>query len=1425
MLSNESQSQGDTQPISQWVYDEFTNRNKAARYPSEARWNGHLTNNATPSTYAQGQIGHVDIVGLFEQPAIVAHEDDLDDRNGDDLGGISQVDVRAELYPESKRFQQPITPATTGKKRNHKGEVVDPCATTPRLPINPFANQQVENGGIMDLSQVFRATQAPSSPLTNKLPSEDLQERPSPDMYNLQRPSTSDTQSSPAKFPRLALQPAMTEPQTNYISMKESQAERDRRLRLQEVFDADMRTHPEELSEDDFGVDASQLRRRENQKRIDAAAKDLFVGITAPPRPSSSGRGRADLQVVKPRRTDNHDPVLISDDTPPDAIHGNATEDETEHEEDVGMPEAELPDELAEDNKENMGVGAVQVPMTNSRLARRNFSVAASQRSPSSRQRRLVLSPVRDELDELADDPVDHHNTSSAEVIGTTVDGAQEVAVADSQPCPSNGRQEQTQISCAPQTPALVSSLDSRMLIPQSQSGSPHAAKIDSSMVRRLNDLGDSSPTRGPPAMYSQHHCSPILPNCSSQSVHISPEHRSCSPMPQRKGKQPPRLFDSSPPLLRSKIPVATTRKDVSSTAMGEFNSSVGNGGMLPHKREVPQEVSHLLRSGRVNEPQSNAGLEEGVQSPHHEHSGTATLKSTIPETISIVRHREGFGSVDELRDTSKPNIASAQDESKSSSDAPQPHLQSNMSSLFDTAHTHLTISPSKTYFERLRQQPELNRSSSSPKGRRARTLTDIAADPSPQDNIGEVDIDVGLITTEDVHFQSIIEGSSPIGPARKRRRGQGGRVLRAAAPTPNSSSFAPRSSAGGQPEGNVERLAASSSIIEDQASPQMKPRPEEPTPKSKHNIEGNDMLEIAKPKRIPTARYLDTAVGRTHVNVPTIIEPVNRPPSDDLQIDAQEASTGTTRGAQNVNRHGTSEAYGNAVSVEDSIFAPNRVFAYFTGNCTAYYPATCLGVTGSEEIRYKVRFDDGTVDVVGGNSVRRLLLRVGDNIKLDHQGARSQAYVVRGFGDRQHPVPGHYSQTSCAKQRGGARDVSQFPCTDIYGYSTILVSPKQRKSLSENRLQGEDYIPLQDVYLTQRMWKNFNDRFYSYHSSLPVPASGLQTPSERPSTPSTPSSRNRRVKASGQVHSLLSKPSSLSRNGTGIFENMVFTITNVEDPQIREQSVQHIMSNGGRLLEPGYDELFQLPELEPASPSKRSPYTTRESFRLTPEAACLGFTCLIADKHCRTAKFIQALALGIPCLATRWVHDCVSMQRLMSWEPYLLPSGESSFLGGAVRSRLLPFGPTDSALLPRIIDGRPKFLAGCSILLIMGKGKETEMMKAYPLIAHALGARKVSQAVSLEAARKAILEAEAVGDEWDWVYYYEGEKQSEKISEQQAEKILFGTAASAAVAGAGAGRKRKSGASEAAVRRGKARVVGKEFVIQSLISGQLVDG
>jgi hypothetical protein len=244
-------------------------------------------------------------------------------------------------------------------------------------------------------------------------------------------------------------------------------------------------------------------------------------------------------------------------------------------------------------------------------------------------------------------------------------------------------------------------------------------------------------------------------------------------------------------------------------------------------------------------------------------------------------------------------------------------------------------------------------------------------------------------------------------------------------------------------------------------------------------------------------------------------------------------------------------------------------------------------------------------------------------------------------------------------------------------------------------------------------------------------------------------------------------------------------------------------------ILEHGFDELFEALSMGTPPGSRASSPATDSDINLTTEGLATGFTALIADGHSRKVKYMQALALGLPCVAARWVTACLDRNELVDWTPYLLCAGQSAFLGDAIRSRSLSPYNALTARLPDVISQRAKLLEGSRILAVVKKALEGRKM-AYVFLARVLGA-SLTRVYSIEEAKVEMKAAEDAGSPFDWVY----------VDGKPDEDALFAT-------GPVGGKKRKrattatSFAAERPLKR--IRTLSDELVIQSLILGRLIE-
>nr|POE87327.1 dna repair protein crb2 [Quercus suber] len=511
-------------------------------------------------------------------------------------------------------------------------------------------------------------------------------------------------------------------------------------------------------------------------------------------------------------------------------------------------------------------------------------------------------------------------------------------------------------------------------------------------------------------------------------------------------------------------------------------------------------------------------------------------------------------------------------------------------------------------------------------------------------------------------------------------------------------------------------------------------------------------------------------------------------------------------------------------------MIAPNRIFAFFRGRDVKYnnyYPATWLGVAADGKT-FKVRFDDGTVTNVQPDQVCSLALHVGDSVRELHFDGHVQACVVQGFG----PI----AQTDEDRALG----------TDQYGRTMVHVRAKPAggristpaSSIASVEQNGKQDVMLTNIYLTRNMWPHFRDRAFMPPQSNKADEDRAGTPvtAIRSSEAATPTSRVRRSGAgAGNVVGISrlreGSATSMSSRSTGaLFASMAFALSFSTNDDEKKSITHQIQRNGGIILEDEFDALFDIHDCEGpinTTPKKVARAERDQSppaatvLRLKPHFQTLGFVALITDSHSRRAKYIQALSLGLPTISGRWIHDSVSPAKnpslhsgeatTLDWAKYLLPAGESSYLGNVVRSRTIPIYPAATAKLADTIANRDVLLGGSGVLLVVpkkGAGNKAlwQRHKPFAFLTLALGAGAVQRIDDLAEA-EALLREDP--DLWKWVY-------------------VDGDVATAnwQLSGKKGGKpKTRSKADPVSCARSNGvTVVGDEFVIQSLILGALVD-
>lgn len=1289
-MSSQGSVPQDTQPLSQSVYESIITKAKSSRQPGQSE-EPAIATEAAQDYLQKGDEGHIDLLSSYK-----AQEPDADDQSDSEPVEFSPTQTQHHLsqFPESQRFK---TPGTTSRKRNYNGEFVE----TPSLPRNPLArNGGPTPGKVMGLSQAFAATQAVSSPLLHRLSSGPFSDRPSPNIDLETRPATASI-SSPIR-PRSDLRRTATEPYSHYKSMKQSQAERERLALLEESDREELGT----ISDDEFEDESSLIERRRRQRDREEKVRKQFKAVSSPTRPRSR-------ETVGPFPSPLRHPRSSSPRTSPrsrkSSLFKARLATSAEH---TGLTdEVDLPHESEEETEQEdeieIAVKRSSQVVTLSEENKENAgflgmevpeTVAAIRRIVDD-DRAVDASPsLRRSMDE------DHPRLRSPQT-----NGIEPFAVADSQPS----------------QPAHTISQQARNLLPSSEDGTS------------------------------------VVPQSQMPSSHI-PVHSSFLAQ-----SSPVKIVGVDPLQVPHRVEAVGGASD--DHIMVERTSS-GEDAAAEHEVTI-QEQEKLA----FVETALAGTMKLGVQARRDASRKLAASESTIPETSSVGRKESDIASSAKQSIKSKPITLPGEETSRSSNE-------------FETAHTRMSTAPEIVLPALPAQRSFVT---ASPSGRKRRRMTEIAADPSPRKSGGDFDVEAALKVVENEDFEETM-GQSPVRPdwRSKRRRLNQPRIPSS---SPNAILVVEEQESIRRPsefDNRVIPLDMGVSVQTDQRMAELPIVNEKAMRSTLRTKSASRQLAAPVPKlsfgrattrssRVDVDLWAIEASPEKPVAMRNRLQVAQRqkPPSAMPASKVRSAINITTpasalsaRRSKRRNSHGSTGVVNDspdhlALSTSDrshvtngpsagDVVAPNQVLACFNGKTRAYYPATCIGITGSESLRYLIKWEGyAEPDEIDARSVRKLDLRVGDAVKIDGHGFPKVSHVVRGFKTKV------------------VRTDNIGALTDVRGYTKLLVAPKQRKSLPVD-LDPETVkeVPISAVYLDSNMWGQMKGREYEYTSNNLLHEPGFATPLDRPSTPTTPSSRSRRNAAFST--------STTAVQPIGIFTNMAFAIS-YPDEHRKSSLTRIINSNGGTVLVDGFHELF-----------------TADTMALKPYLANIGFTALLADRHSRKEKYLQALALNLPCLSGKWIESCTRKGTIVNWQSYLLPAGDSSVLEGMTRSRILPpIADVTTVKVADMIASRPNLLCGHAAVLVTGRGKAEEKRKAMIFLAQAAGAGKLQRAMDLRTAVTHATENEDVR----WILVDDRDvgtatSMLEEVVDREGDTI------------------------------GAIRVVNNEFICQSLILGALIE-
>lgn len=1165
--------------------------------------------------------------------------------DADEVGDSAQN----SLAPTSPlKFQ---TPALAGRTRGNSGNMLSSAARTNTTPgtvgSTNFFFPSLSHGGEglaqhISLTQAFNNTQAPTSPAVGGGATDDIVfSRPSPNFTHIRHSSPIPAYSSPIK-PTQPETPksdpvvrSSSQPRTEYVTMKESQERR--KLSLGDE-------HGSLVEQDSWQELSRVVRAKKAKEYAHRQAARSLSSVSAPtPVWSRSARKR----TVNP---DDSSPEKSK--TPQAEIHGglcdyDVTMDGQSQPMKVnGVNENNVEDSVSPDvpatirpaRRRNSVDNNVQVPKTSSHPYR-------TPSCPLSRNSSQPLLLQREH--QLQETGLLHHLNRSFQPHSSS---RESIAVMDSQPDIDFDSIPQPKSLRFPSSPSVI-----QYSINQTTMGSRtgYTSQIVSSSMPPMPPKPSSPEEEAIPEGEERVPSSPpLLPPDGAEAgddnieydEHTYDEYAEVVGGP-RNSLSP--TFDDDVAMDEDDdLPVVKENADE-------------NDGTHSDKGEPD-----LVKPGKIN-VQANQGTEVPAENERGNTRSTnqlqrdATVKQLGPPRM---QRQDTIPETDALDET-QPSFFPAKNFEETAEDATAMGDHANSVDLSQILREERDGSPPNL---RVPISSKDTGSEAIPDSRRIRSIDDIYNLPDTQHSLNEEDVEMPRLSGSEDEGDVFMRHSSPAKPSAKRRKVTyiaKRKAFRdsARATTDTESLSDPPSSShldqvqpvmeDNQPIVSVERGAEGAYTVadagEDVEVPYIRttslkskvlPKPSKPRNQRQGALKpvSRELLRsMSSPATSPTRPKVST---NTRIGTPiTPTKPREAVAEQSTDIDMVDAGSQpavpVSSVAQPCNIEVTVENPSQRSATPPEIIMPNRVFASWPGS--HYYPATCVGRPTARQLQ--IRFDDGNTTFIDTAHVRALDLRTGDHVKVDEPGMKKNTYLVVGFKDRIDDLGGE-----------------EFPTTDQRGHATVVLEERLRESLPQAKaLQQPEHIsvPMGSVYLTASLWKRLRDRSFTstFIVSPAKSASNIGTPIADPLT--TPSFSRRGTAVPSFLRDATTRAASVAsttRSSCGVFTNMAFVLTSTTADVDKEAVARLIKSNNGLVLEHGFHELFDFESEEAPTSSqnrRRSTSTCDGSNELVLKDAYkdLGFVALISDAHSRSTKYIQALALNVPCLHVRWIHDSLN--------------------------------------------------------------------------------------------------------------------------------------------------------------------------------------
>ncbi|KZT51253.1 hypothetical protein CALCODRAFT_503782 [Calocera cornea HHB12733] len=305
-----------------------------------------------------------------------------------------------------------------------------------------------------------------------------------------------------------------------------------------------------------------------------------------------------------------------------------------------------------------------------------------------------------------------------------------------------------------------------------------------------------------------------------------------------------------------------------------------------------------------------------------------------------------------------------------------------------------------------------------------------------------------------------------------------------------------------------------------------------------------------------------------------------------------------------------------------------SRVFALWSKD-KCYYPATVTAQVsaGRQAGQFNVLFDDESISCVPVDSLRAAVLKEGDTIAIQKGRQWREARIMEG------------------------------------AFSTVQLETLVRVRFDEGS-QSTEKVTVRYLRVPKNAVTEWDDRKLTSEQVTPQVVVKKE-----------PEDRRKRAGTAGPgagsaSDSPLAPPSQRHRirPTSAVLEGHAFIVTSKEDKS-KQDLVQRIQLASGEVSEE-FGDFFNV-----------------DAQRITWKGAERGLTAVwcIAREVSTTPKYLMALALGVPCLGSKFISDVLDQKTaLEEWAPYLLAAGRSDYLGSDCSQKVDQLWGQDNA------DGHP---------------------------------------------------------------------------------------------------------------------------------------